>query len=586
MVSFNAVLPIWTILSTLTLLSLVFIWLEWRRQQPLPIIRIIAVCLMMLALTAIFLRPTYQKEKSLLVILLTNGYDRMKVDSLLETQSNLTLLHTSDAKSYKGSKLLSYFELPDFEGNIQFIVGEGLPLHALDMMNRKTFQFVSSKIPEGVTQLGFNDIFIANRINKLQGVYHNKTGKTQITLKGPAGNEDSILIQTIGEEAFHLSFSPRQTGNVLYELNIQKKEEGKPSIEVLPLHIEESKPLRILFLQSYPSFEIQYLKNFLSAKGHQLQLRYQLSKNNYRYEYTNLPSKSFTRLTTDLLNQFDLVIASEDELTTLSTSEQNTLYEMIQSGLGLLVLNPDPSNKSKQGINFLPFQFQKIKYDTTSITVSGLTRVTLSALPYRALESSLVKPIIKSEEGVLSGYQHRGLGKIGFQFLQQTYQLTLAGDSLSYANLWSLVIEHVARFNTVTSKIKIKKSFPIYEDEPIDIEIISSDESPIFFVDSIQSPLQENVLIDNVWNARTWASKEGWHTLQLKDDVSLQYYVFNQDDWKTPAAAQKIKTNELGITMKEGESVEKIMQSKVVNPIFLYFLFVLTAGFLWLAPKL
>ncbi len=584
MIIFNSLLPIELMVSALLLLTAFFIWQEWIRKQSLRILRITAVCLMMLTLAGIFLRPSYEVEKSSSVILLTANYNHEKVDSLLQLNRNATLLHTEGTKPYKGSKSLSYSELPNLQNDIQFVVGEGLPNHALDLLEHKSFQFIASNQTEGITQLYGDESIHANRKNMINGLYYNESNKTRIVLKGPAGKEDSILIEKKGNQPFQLSFQPKQSGNVSYEL-IVKKEDGDTSTEILPLHIEESKPLRILFLQSYPTFETQYLKNFLRSKGHQLVLRYQLSKNNFRFEYGNLPSQSFSRLTNELLNRFDLVMLDAGELKTLSASEQNTLRESIQNGLGLLMLNVDPSKETKGILNFFPFQAQKIKTDTTSVVISKAS-ITLPALPYRIPKSSAVNSIFENKGGLLSGYKNQGIGKIGFQFLQQTYQLTLAGDSVSYSNLWSPVIETISRHNTSSSKIKIKTPFPIYQDETIDFEIISFVESPTLIADSIQYPLQEDVLLDDVWHARVWASEPGWHTAEIKNDASLHYYVSKPGEWKSLSIALQIKANQL-VSQSSGKTTsEKIMESKMIDPIYFYLLFILTAGFLWLAPKL
>lgn len=582
MISFNSLFPIELVASVLLLLAILFIWLEWSRKQSFRVHRIIAVGLMMLALAGIILQPAYEVEKSSSVILLTANYDQKKVDNLLQLNGNATLRHIDEVKSHKGSKPLSYSELTSIQDDIQFVVGEGLPNHALDLLDHKTFQFIPSEKTEGITQLQIDKSILANRTNTINGLYYNESGKTRIVLKGPAGSEDSILIEKKGDQPFQLSFQPKQTGNVLYELILKRIDENTSS-EILPLHIEESKSLRILFLQSYPTFETQYLKNFLTAKGHQLVLRYQLSKNNFRFEYGNLPSQQFSLLTNELLNRFDLVMLDANELKTLSASEQTTLYESIQNGLGLLMMNVDPSKETKGRVNFFPFQVQKIKTDTTSLILSK-TSFTLPALPFRINASSSVKSILENKSGILTGYTNQGLGKIGFQFLQKTYQLTLAGDSISYSNLWSPVIENISRHNTSSFKIKIKTHFPIYQDEPIDLEIISSVDNPTLVADSIQIPLQEDVMLDDVWHGRVWASEAGWHMMKLQD-VFHYYYVSKAQEWKSLSVAQQIKANQV-LSHASATTSEKIMESKTVDPIYFYLLFVLSAGFLWVAPKL
>ncbi len=584
MMSFNSFLPIELALTVLILLAALFTWLEWRRKQSLRIARIIVVGLMMLALAGIFLRPIYNVERSSSLIILTNNYDEKKIDSLVQLYGSASLKHIEGVRPYRGSNKITYHDLPSIQHDIQFVVGEGLPNHALDLLDIKTFQFISSNKKEGIIQLHIDKPILANRKHTINGLYYNKSGKTKIVLKSPAGNEDSIVIEKKGEQSFQLSFRPKQSGNLSYEV-ISEKADGNTWSEILPIHIEVSQPLRILFLQSYPTFETQYLKNFLTAKGHQLLLRYQLSKNNFRFEYGNLPAQSFSRLTNELLNHFDLLVLDANALNMLSASEQTILHESVQHGLGLLLMNIDPSKAPKGKINFFPFQAQKIKTDTASLILAKAS-ITLPTPPYRITESSSVKSIIKNKSRILSGYKNQGFGKIGFQLLQQTYQLTLSGDSLNYANLWSPVIENISRQNTSSSKIKIKNPFPIYQDEPIDFEIISSVENPTLVVDSITLPLHEDVMIDDVWYARAWAAEPGWHTAEISEDASLHYYVSKNEEWKSLTIANQIKANRLINIVSHATAKKKIMESKMVDPIYFYILFILSAAFLWLAPKL
>ncbi len=97
--------------------------------------------------------------------------------------------------------------------------------------------------------------------------------------------------------------------------------------------MQPQKPYNILFLQRYPTFETQYLKRFL-AREHALVMRYQLSRNAYRYDYANHAAQNTDRLTTDVLRTFDLVFIDSDVLHALPAGETQALQNVINGWPG------------------------------------------------------------------------------------------------------------------------------------------------------------------------------------------------------------------------------------------------------------
>jgi len=585
MTTINALLPPWLVIILLLLLSGVFVWLEWKRQYRLRTIRMIAVIFMMTMLAGILLRPMYAVEKSNSILLLTPGYDKAKADSLLKINSDLIVMHTSAVNAFRESTALpSYYDLTDIGSNIRFILGQGLPTHALALIDNKHFEFIPGDSPKGVTGLSLPERILVNRQHNIEGTYNNDSGKKRIYLSSPGGIEDSVRVNSNGIKSFSLAFSPRQAGNLFYNLII-KDSTGSSVQENIPLRVREATPLSILFIQGYPTFETQYLKNFLSRKNHKLVLRYQLSQNNFRYEYSNRTHLQTNLVTKKDLDDFDVLIIDSDALKKLSGAEKTAILEAIQSGLGLLTLLNEPLKANAKSNDFFPFEVKLSKTDTALIKLGSKT-VTLPALPMRVESNSSLQAIIKDRSGILSGYTFDGAGKIAFQFLQETYRLKLSGDSSGYSNLWSTLLERIARPRNEPATIKITNRFPWYTDEPIHIEVISSQEKPVLFTDHVRIPVQEDVLIDNVWHATLWADSPGWHILQTDDATTLAYCISKKDDWKSLSITGQMAENFSVLNKGREVSTEKVLEQREVSPIYFYLFFVLAAGFIWLAPKL
>ena len=464
----NPLIPFWLITPIVTLLLIFLVWQESKKPYRFRILRIIAVILMMLALTGLLFKPSYQTKKSSNIILLTPNYSAKQVDSLLLDHPDLMLMHLEQTSPYKNSTRLFHEELPERANEIKIVIGQGLPRYLLDNFETKAFHFIPAPSPEGITNLFVSNHNIINRKNSITATLNSIHGKGWIKLSGPGGKEDSVAIKNKGQNDFELAFLPKHSGELLYSLSIH---DGDTEYEeILPLTVDQERPLQILFLLSYPTFETQNLKSFLARKNHSIVLRHQLSKNNFRYEYVNHDQIRIDRLTPALLDNIDLLITDGETMSSLSSAEKTTLEKSIFSGLGLLHLTPITT---KSLAEFFPFQSTTVKSDTAILQI-GAKSLSFPASKLRITPTPATIPVQKNKTGILSGYTFRGAGKIGFQLLQETYTLALSGDSISYAELWSPLLEEISRSRSEPSKIRIVTPFPWYENEPIDIEVISS----------------------------------------------------------------------------------------------------------------
>lgn len=573
---FDGIFSLWLILL-LPLFTLFFLGQEWKRNHRFKTIRMIAVVVMMLSTAGIFLKPAYLTEDSSSILLLTPGYSTTKVDSLLKLYPSSQLMHTIQTTSYKNSGLLPYFDLTSSSKKIRFVVGQGLPQHALDLLEQKNFSFIPSSLPEGIISLTIPSISYPSRKNSISGQL-NSRHNGWLYLKSPGKTEDSVQFSK-GISDFRLSFASPYPGDFLYTLSVSDSLTNIQN-EYVPIHVEQPQTLNILLIQHYPTFESQQLKNFLAKKKHHVVVRNQLSENNFRFEYLNIEPVQVQRLTPKLLDNFDLLIADDKSLQTLSKSEKEILVQSVKSGLGLL--NTSPEEKKKKSALF-PFETTFTKSDTAIISIEDHS-YNLPANRTRIAENSDVSITQKNKSGILAGYGLAGLGRIGFQSLRESYRLMLSGDSIAYGHLWTPLLEKVSRPKMNDAKIKIHTSFPWFENDPLNIGVISTTEKVSLNSDGIPLPLQEDVTIDNVWHGRTWAPTPGWHQLTTTES-SLSYFISHDGSWNSLRIANQIKTNRQ-VANSHPSDVEGIKTYKQISSILFYVFFLAAVAFLWLAPKL
>ena len=511
------------------------------------------------------------------------------------------------------------------------IVGDGLPSYALDSIHEGFHYFPSEEV-NGITSIQLPSTQInAHEVATISGTYRISEavvrGREASTLyfSGPAGKIDSLSVNT-PRGSFSFAFTPRTAGRVTYNLSIRNpqpssglvkgsQQHSRPANdsvrhspsggnndrgsltaneglqneinEVVPLFVEPFVPLNVLLLQDFPTFEMQHLKNFLSDRGHKIAMRAQLSKNIVRTEFANRQSVPLNRLTVPLLDEFDLLIADPSTLTKLSPSEREAVVTSLNDGLGLLaVYNGEPPKALPKEL--LPLTFAAVASDTTSVSLHG-RRYTLPATRFKpaSIQDSgsplEAITIARDASRILSGYIPVRKGVAGFQLLRETYSILIAGDSIAYGQLWAPLLEAVARPGDSRKFIRLADAFPLYTNEPIKFDLISSTMSALV-ADSLQISVSEDVLIDDLWHAMVWEDRKGWHEVSTEEDT-LSYYVFDPNDWNalrvneqkqaTYRASQRPAIN----GTRQGE-----MRPMTLTPFFIAF--ILAAGFLWLAPKL
>ncbi len=579
---FNPMFPVWLVVMLMLPLFFFFIWKEIKRSSKFLSLRIAAQMVVLLSILGILLKPEYPSEKKYSkFILLTPNYSKSKVDSLLTANPELALMHVPETVGYRGSMLLSsYYKLGHLSEEIQFVLGEGIPIFALALMDRKAYQFFPSTKPFGITQLQLSAIQ-ANRQSSIQGKITTH-GKSSLKLVGPGGVEDSVSLKGKGIIPFMLHFKPKQAGKFVYAVCIEDSTGVRK--EKLPIEVKEEQKLTILFLQKFPTFEVRQLKNFLAEKGHHIALRYQLSKSNYRFEFANLASIRIYPITASLLQSFDLVIADEEALESLSQLERNALVESIRTGMGMVLLLYKAEEKNKLREQFLSIEMKPVLKDTVVLTLPN-KHVNLPATPLKIVENTSVYPVTKTKSRILSAYMYSGFGRIGFQLLQETYRISLEGNNDDYTSLWYSLIEKTARTKNENHKISLKKSFPIYPDEPIPVEIISSvTEPPALLSDQVALPLTEHILIDNIWLGKTWAPNHGWHTLSTESSVT-SYFVSEPKTWEALRITNQIEENEVKNAETIAPKRHVTSLQKPIAPLLFYMTFLIASGFLWLAPK-
>lgn len=579
--SLHPVFSLWVILSIVLALLVFMILKEWQRKVKYRYARVAAVLVIIISILGLLLQPVVEYErKSNGVILLTPNYKTSSVDSLLKANATLTLLRTVEAAPYRDAAVLEGFDDLYQNTNLHFVLGDGLPQYVLSEIE-KPFHFFRGELPNGIVTWLPPSNFKTNSVQEIHGTFRSN-GMSKVKLLGPGGVEDSVSFTQPGNHDFELSLTPKQSGLFLYSVVIE--DAGKSVTQKFPVEVKEEQKLTIFFAQNYPTAETRYLKNFLIENGHAVAVRSKISKDKFHYEYANRQALRIDRLSPEMLNEIDLFFIDQESLDALSNNEKAVLEESVKQGLGLLTFY-NSKDKIKNSA-FLSLSMKEISGDTVRLNL-GASAYTFSTWPVTVTD--VVEPITQVNDRILSGYVNKGGGRISFQLLQETYRLVLEGRKMEYASLWSPLVEHSARTQSPKFKIEIEQPFPIYPDEPINVNIISANGSPRLMNDGVLIPLREDVVIDDYWHGRSWANETGWHQFTIEQDsVKQNYYVSNPNEWQSLRISHLHRSNE-AVSHKNSngdENLSIVNEQHPVSLLIFFMIFLFSAGFLWLVPKL
>lgn len=580
--TFQPIFPLWIVIPVFIAVLAGLAWLEMHRSAPWRTARLTALTLGLAAMLGLTLQPLRESTQiASPLLLLTKGFERETVDSLLQAHPDWKIIRTLDAADYpKSSVLEDLVELSGLGRRVAAIAGEGLPTYAFEYLEQQGFEYFPAVETTGFRDLQL-DLYTEGQVNELQGTYYLKEGGLSFLLQGPEGAVDSVALKGIGDQSFSLAFTPKEAGLWEYQLQVKDSTGNVLRQNILPLVVQAEKKLRILILQAFPAFEIRYLKDFLTDRGHAVAVRTQVSRNDFRTEYANLPSLNLNRLTADLLEGFDLMIADAAAFDQFSRGALNTLNDAVENGLGFLGLITAESSAFRSWLGLAD-----ISAETDTVRLNS--QLTVSVYPVRTQRNREWYPIQRTlSGGNTAAYYYQGKGKVGFQNVRESYAYLLRGDSLTYASLWMPMLEGTSRELYPEYTIELLNDPPVYIGEPLDFRVTTGQELPTVYADSIVVPMLEDAVLDEVWYGRTWPAERGWHSISVGEE-RLDYYVFNPDQWPDLAVAKHRKRT--AIEAGKGNALTadglEMISLEPVSRIWFYLLFLLSAGFLWLVPKL
>ncbi len=567
----------WPVLICWLILLLFFVWKEWSQAGKRRfVLKISLIILAISSLAFIALKPAiYEEVREENVLILTADFKQDQLDSL--------------KKVYRKIKIVDYRKeeiLPELKTSKQiFVLGRGISDFDLYQFDDLPVTYLPGDTLAGIVKLNYNHESRVGNSLRVQGRFLKPKSGSQLILEDAGGTGiDSLVFTSEKNKNFSLETELKVFGN--YVFNITEKDSlGEVlSRNTLPIRIAKEEALRVLILNSYPTFEIKYLKNFLAESGHELVVKNRITAGRFKFEFFNTENTRLGSLNEKKLEDFDLLISDAGALRNLSSSETSALQNSIrETGLGLFML--EEANTLNSLVDFSVFELERVSGTETEI--DNLPEVSIAKQPFQLKKEFGLEEIHSSNSSILSGYKRMGQGRIGTTLLENTWQLQLEGRQETYQQIWSQLVEQMSKRTSVTASWEAKTDF-VFKDQAFEFQLRTSVENPrVRDENEHLIPLKQDLNNSELWTGKTYPRETGWEKLKMEQDSTsaFNYFVHKAEDWQ---ALQSYRTSQRNNRFFQQGIVEEepVKMPITINPLWFFGIFLISMGGLWLEPKL
>ncbi len=564
--------------------------------------RLLAVLGAFTALLLLWIQPKWPREMQIRqALLLTPGSSPDSVRQVMQYTQPRPAIFTTDSTTARQFSALQPSLIPDLaylrrhvpEIGILHLTGYGLPAYELNQLDslqvipHLTFPASIIQSVDWPRQVELGDSL------RVQLRCTNR-GRRPVSfwLQGAGMRLDSVTVATGKTSFIQLKSLPKTAGQQLYYL--QRQEQEGLITEKIPFEVREKQPLRLLIIESYPTFGTKFLKNQLAAQGHKIAVRATISKAKFRTEFMNHERIALDRLSTVLLRQFDLVLLDDQTLNNLGAAEHTALQQAIKEGLGILV---SVANTNSRNPLLTPFELRGNTANEEQLykpgwpgAPKGLTAVSFAPLTLQKKAGQ--KTLITTENGqTLAAMQAKGKGYVGVLATSSTYTWVLDGKPQVYAAFWSYLLQELARRRVALESWQIAPQFPRVN-KPVQINVANfADQPPVIQTNRVNVYTEQEQPEQLQWSGTYWPRQKGWQHSQVATGPSHSWYVYADHEWEIVYKHKKYEETMSYLHQRNIPSLTNIASGIMtrkdgIPPIWFFGLFLLCAGYLWLERKL
>ena len=572
------------LIISLALLAFV-IWQEFRRSNKKNIsLRLIAACVAVASLACIALPISISRnvvDNHGEVIIETEGYSADSVSHFLKDENKNIPVYTIEG----------YNLLDEQNYNTLHVFGYGLTANELSGLKGKNIIFHPSAINTGIVSADWKHILQTGEQLRLQGSYTNNTAqKIKLLLGGLNTVLDSTTIQPNTQSNFELTTVPKNAGKAVYLLTAFADDKTLEE-EFIPVDIKQPDSLAVLVLAESPDFENKFLKNWLSQNAFSVTMRTAISKAKFDKAYINASSTDIDKITSPLLDKYDVVITDASALAALSRDEQNTIQTKVEAGLGL-VIKTDTLLQSAFYASIFPLYSPQAKEQQVSVKLTGENNY--NALPmeqpvYIKETANTQTLAADSSSQALAATSLYGQGKTILTTINNTYSWVLAGNATAYSGYWGKLIDNAARKKTQPVNISFNQPFPRINQQLLINVATAGSNAPSVTIGSSDIYPEQDINLPFTWQGTYWPVQTGWQTITVNNNPQ-EFYVYDTTDWKYVDAANRLNATNQYVAKQNRQPTQQELtttsQQVPIPKVYFFMVFIICCTTLWLEKKL
>ena len=190
----------------------------------------------------------------------------------------------------------------------------------------------------GITDLSIPNRIVENEPWQLSG--YTSIGTSRISIKNQLS--DKSTSSTVEDGQFTLTTSSPFAGHQLYDL-IAYDKLGDSISYTIPVEVVTDEPWQLMALTSFPSFELNALKNFWVEEGNGFFWRSSVSTGRYRTSSVNTSVSELNTVNRQVLRSFDFLLIDIPTWNQLNAQERKTVNGQVSTCL--LYTSPSPRDR-------------------------------------------------------------------------------------------------------------------------------------------------------------------------------------------------------------------------------------------------
>ncbi len=440
------------------------------------------------------------------------------------------------------------------------LVGQQFPVETLTKLSNSAVQWVPYNKPDQLQDIHWKGVVRQGEIQRVTGRIQS-SGKQLLRLRFGMQTLDSVALNK-GDNTFSLQFPAFSRGRSQCELVLG----GATTLDTIRFFTRPTEPLTVQILLNNPDFESKTLANWLGKQGHTVQVTTTLSKNINSTVSINKGGKSAIRTTPDLI------------ITEPTNAASTTVKKAIAEGKSVLFINITNPETDSRAINLAvgsQWQVRKISNEPVVSVGNGLT-----AFPYRFADNLNQFAVSGYPVAVQQTTRNGFAGRVGVSLLQETFPLSLSGDSVAYNRIWTAVLARLSH----SDKGSIRVNAPVYSGLLQEISVNNSgSSSPVMLVGQDTVSVARSPINERSAMGLSLFGQSGWQSVQ----DSLAVYVSAHNPTDAVADRQIINHFMLARSVDQSgtEQLTRTITAQLPNWAWLLLLVAcLTA--LWVEPKL